>query len=111
MQLTSVVDSLQGCGGGIWAGGQQHLGQHGGADFLQMSHSQLTYIVETVKGQDLPHRGTLWSGGEGEVTMLGDFIDYIHEKCVFSVRDTLQHSGFLLFHSKESSTSKHEIIG
>lgn len=52
-QLTSVVERRHSTGGGVGAGGQQHLGQHGGADPPQMSHSQLTDIIEPKLGQDL----------------------------------------------------------
>lgn len=52
-QLTSVVEGRHGLGGGVGAGGQQHLGQHSGTDPPQMSHSQLTDITEPKVGQDL----------------------------------------------------------
>lgn len=54
-QLTSVVDGGQRLGDGVGAGGQQHLGQHGGADALQMFHSQLTDVTEAGVGQNLLH--------------------------------------------------------
>lgn len=58
-QLTSVVERGHRRGDDVGAGGQQHLGQHGGADPLQMFHSQLTDITEPIVGQDLPCGGTL----------------------------------------------------
>lgn len=58
-QLTTVVNRRQRCGEGVRARGQQHLGQHGGADPLQMFHSQLTDIIEPQIRQDLPSGGTL----------------------------------------------------
>lgn len=61
-QLTRVVQRREGWGGGVGAGGQQHLGQHGGADPPQMFHSQLRDIGEVEVGQDLLCRGTL--GGQ-----------------------------------------------
>lgn len=52
-QLTSVVERGQRLGDGVGAGGQQHLGQHGGADLLQMFHRQLADITEPKLGQNL----------------------------------------------------------
>lgn len=52
-QLTRVVERNHNLGGGVGAGGQQHLGQHSGADPPQMSHSQLADITEPEVGQDL----------------------------------------------------------
>lgn len=55
-QLTTVVNRLRRlrCGDGVKAGGQQQLGQHAGADPLQMFHSQLTDTAEPQIRQDLP---------------------------------------------------------
>lgn len=58
-QLTSVVNRGSRLGDDEGAGGQQHLGQHSGADLVQMFRSQLTDIVEPVKGQNLVSGGTL----------------------------------------------------
>lgn len=52
-QLTSVVEGRQSLGGGVRAGGQQHLGQHGGTDPPQMFHAQLADIAEPKVGQYL----------------------------------------------------------
>lgn len=61
-QLTRVVERRQSLGGDVGTGGQQHLGQHSGADPPQMSHSQLCDISEPKVGQDLLCRGTLGAG-------------------------------------------------
>lgn len=54
-QLTAVVDGWLRRGAGVKAGGrQQQLGQHAGAEPLQMSHSQLTDTAEAQKRQDPP---------------------------------------------------------
>lgn len=45
-QLTTVVKRRLRRGDGEKAGGQQQLGQHAGADPLQMFHSQLTDTAE-----------------------------------------------------------------
>lgn len=52
-QLTSVVNRGKSRGDDEGAGGQQHLGQHSGADLVQMFHGQLTDIAEPIKGQNL----------------------------------------------------------
>lgn len=57
-QLTRVVGRQHDLGG-VGAGGQQHLGQHGGTDPPQVSHGQLADITEPEVGQDLLCRGTL----------------------------------------------------
>lgn len=53
-QLTAVVKRRLRRGDGGKAGGQQQLGQHAGADPLQMLHSQLTDTAEPQIRQDLP---------------------------------------------------------
>lgn len=53
-QLTTVVKRGKRREVSVGAGGQQHLGQHSGADLLQMFHGQLTDITEPVMGQNLP---------------------------------------------------------
>lgn len=58
-QLTAVVKRRRRRGDVVKAGGQQQLGQHAGADPLQMFHSQLTHTAEAQIRQDLPSWGTL----------------------------------------------------
>ena len=43
----------------VGARGQQHLGQHGGADPLQMFPRQMDLGAKAVVGQDVPHGGAL----------------------------------------------------
>lgn len=57
-QLTAVVRQRQRRRDGVEAGGQQQLGQHAGADPLQMFHGQLTDAEAQIR-QDLLSGGTL----------------------------------------------------
>lgn len=81
-QLTAVVKRRRRRGDVVMAGGQQQLGQHAGADPLQMFHSQLTHTAEPQIRQDLPSGGTLEQKQQHDWTF--PTFKYLFFLCLFS---------------------------